>query len=845
MENATQGMLEMNDRPKDGLETAGIGFTLPTPMVQELEQDSPVLSRHELPSPIQPESPIDIFDSISSSAIGELERSTEMMDSSTERERSVHTDNHKDVREEGDGYHGQYAMEMTQDDGQEDETAALQVERAEHRIEDIQKHPTGSSMFGSDPMQDGVAVSRRPSSSNSGGFQEDNGRRLVPVSMGPYGLIRPSAKDNDLSTVGGMDASRPQSPLTSSPPKGLGGFQTAFTISEAVLEKTAKLIQNVDDLLRMAPQYQDQAKALTTTSSLYDQAGSSATAAGSTATQTCTGFKTGKVIPLATSRAACGRAEDDFFAEDDMDDLGIPNTPEHVKTVSSLQPAQFKDFRLASGEKSHLRRASSVLWKIQTAIMQEVWADNTRLEGEKVVIPYTTRTSVVFYWSLRCGTSTASYLTPPPPTLHPPVVWTTQIQSISAEGGLVPGLDVVILRKYPVIFIEMLEDGVTSSAQSGKNTERLRPITSHLQSDIKTYFAKLRRSLKEGRFQAILHILKDLGHGTNVTDFETSDALKVASLDALTVLCTHCPDMTRTIETALSPKYYYDTSSLLYVTRWTCPECGKSAGVASHSAQDRLKNHEKLELEFLDPFKRLIPKCISPESLALLQGLSRAFCHLDLANVDLGPWALDLGKFVLRQLHDSDSALRTAAGEIVERIAEMAAPALLDDPLRNSSLDDRLASIYGTITKDSSRKNLDAVLNLCRRIMRHLPEDHATYNDVLLAIIDQLFSERDVNGAGFILGQASPITGSFSLHMEIVNAYVIDMLSSNQDRWLESFYRWTGYSRMRYFQQNIQDLIPKMILSQRQSLIGKAAMVSKEKLGEICINNVDHILATV
>jgi hypothetical protein len=44
-------MLEMNDRPNDGPETAGIGFTLS--MVQELEQQSPVFSRLELPSPIQ------------------------------------------------------------------------------------------------------------------------------------------------------------------------------------------------------------------------------------------------------------------------------------------------------------------------------------------------------------------------------------------------------------------------------------------------------------------------------------------------------------------------------------------------------------------------------------------------------------------------------------------------------------------------------------------------------------------------------------------------------------------------------------------------------------------------
>ncbi|KAF9347003.1 Breast cancer 2, early onset [Mortierella sp. NVP85] len=409
MENATQ-MLEMNDKPKDGLETAGIGFTLPISMVQELEQDSPVFSRRELPSPIQSESPTDIFDSISSSAIRELERSTGsltrnsqlrglsgssrrsqsrytsaegkwpmeatsrgvrsntlekerlstsqdsdlenlqfepwVMTSSTERERSVYTDNHQDVREEGDGYHAQYAMGATQDDDLEgirfsqlddtfavdteatprrlsmDKTAALQAERAEHRIEDIQKHPIGSSMFGNGPIQGGVAVAGGPSSSSSGGFPRDNGRKLIPVSMGPYRVIRPSVKDNNFGNVGGMDASRHQSPPTSSLSKGLGGFQTAgnkaIAVSKAALERAAKLMQDDDDLLGMAPQYQDQAKASATTSGLYDPAASSATTAESTATQTFTGFKTGRGIPLAASKAARERAEE-LFAESDVE----------------------------------------------------------------------------------------------------------------------------------------------------------------------------------------------------------------------------------------------------------------------------------------------------------------------------------------------------------------------------------------------------------------------------------------------------------------------------------------------------------------------------------------------
>lgn len=66
----------MNDKPKDGLETDGIGLE---PWV---------------------------------------------LISSTERERSVHTENHRDIREEGDGYHDQYGMEATQDPAASSATAA-------------------------------------------------------------------------------------------------------------------------------------------------------------------------------------------------------------------------------------------------------------------------------------------------------------------------------------------------------------------------------------------------------------------------------------------------------------------------------------------------------------------------------------------------------------------------------------------------------------------------------------------------------------------------------------------------------------------------------------------------
>lgn len=49
-----------------------------------------------------------------------------------------------------------------------------------------------------------------------------------------------------------------------------------------------------------------------------------------------------------------------------------------------------------------------------------------------------------------------------------PLIWTKRLRSIVPEGGLVPGLDVVVLRKYPVLYLETLEDGVTKIKRTVK-----------------------------------------------------------------------------------------------------------------------------------------------------------------------------------------------------------------------------------------------------------------------------------------------------------------------------------------------------------------------------------------
>ncbi|KAG0321648.1 Breast cancer 2, early onset [Dissophora globulifera] len=53
-----------------------------------------------------------------------------------------------------------------------------------------------------------------------------------------------------------------------------------------------------------------------------------------------------------------------------------------------------------------------------------------------------------------------------------PMIWTTRLRCIQPEGGLVPGLDVVVLRKYPLMFLETLEDGITKVKRTAIEEDR-------------------------------------------------------------------------------------------------------------------------------------------------------------------------------------------------------------------------------------------------------------------------------------------------------------------------------------------------------------------------------------
>ncbi|KAG0349554.1 Breast cancer 2, early onset [Podila humilis] len=52
-----------------------------------------------------------------------------------------------------------------------------------------------------------------------------------------------------------------------------------------------------------------------------------------------------------------------------------------------------------------------------------------------------------------------------------PIQWTTKIRNIMPDGGVVPGLEVVVLRKYPIVYLETLEND-TKIRRSGREEAR-------------------------------------------------------------------------------------------------------------------------------------------------------------------------------------------------------------------------------------------------------------------------------------------------------------------------------------------------------------------------------------
>ena len=84
--------------------------------------------------------------------------------------------------------------------------------------------------------------------------------------------------------------------------------------------------------------------------------------------------------------------------------------------------------------------------------------------------------------------------------------------------------------------------------------------------------------------------------------------------------------------------------------------------------------------------------------------------------------------------------------DIVELLAKRMGDSLVDDPLRHTGHFKDMVAVQEAIAKgfvNSLRGQRFAwQLQLCRRIMRHLPEDNLTYHALLCMMIDHAFLDR-------------------------------------------------------------------------------------------------------
>jgi hypothetical protein len=111
------------------------------------------------------------------------------------------------------------------------------------------------------------------------------------------------------------------------------------------------------------------------------------------------------------------------------------------------------------------------------------------------------------------------------------------------------------------------------------------------------------------------------------------------------------------------PAHSYNAMDQAIHQRRVCSDCSTSTPdpdfVSKTCTEEPVEN--SLSLAFLHPFQWLIRTCATDTSrLALLKGLYRVFCHLDLHGKDLR--SLEFGKFMLAQLDDQNKHIRKASG---------------------------------------------------------------------------------------------------------------------------------------------------------------------------------------
>ncbi|KAK3848342.1 MAG: hypothetical protein J3R72DRAFT_518369 [Linnemannia gamsii] len=136
--------------------------------------------------------------------------------------------------------------------------------------------------------------------------------------------------------------------------------------------------------------------------------------------------------------------------------------------------------KLKAGSKIHVCRSKLSGAESGVAILELAGAGS---ESTTVSIMLQANSTRLARWDTKLGFQRA------------PMIWTRRLRSIVPEGGLVPGLDVVVLRKYPVMYLETLEDGVTKVKRTEK--EESRAVEAHREKIQQRYQDMVREIEKE------------------------------------------------------------------------------------------------------------------------------------------------------------------------------------------------------------------------------------------------------------------------------------------------------------------------------------------------------------
>ncbi|KAG0381061.1 serine/threonine-protein kinase M1 [Mortierella sp. AD032] len=327
------------------------------------------------------------------------------------------------------------------------------------------------------------------------------------------------------------------------------------------------------------------------------------------------------------------------------------------------------------------------------------------------------------------------------------------------------------------------------------------------------------------------------------------------TIESLSILSSISPNMETTIETVLGFLCSEGIEEDVLVT--LASSMGAIAcGVSTMERLSRPMCCYDILIQSIDTHRWLIRTCTTIISrLALLEGLYRVFCHLDLNGNELR--SVEFGKFMLGQLDDQNKPAREAAGEIVKLLAQKAGAMLVEDPLGSTALDGTLTRFSELIARrfSGSLKTSRYVffLQLCRRVMQNLPEDHPVYNRLLAALIDQVFTDSTALRSAQVLEEMSKVAADKNIsrsallrpQRELFCTQIIQKLDAGQEDWLEVLYAWTGLSQSSFLSQHVSGMIPKLIILRSRELIEKLATLMTKDAGTLCFEQLDHILSEI